>query len=41
MRPHRPAGHVFSQNIVAPEGLESADWSLPDHVVATTGAAGV
>ena len=41
MRPHRPAGHVFSQNVVAPEGLGSADWSLPDHVVATSAAAGV
>ncbi|MCB9760313.1 MAG: hypothetical protein H6739_10795 [Alphaproteobacteria bacterium] len=39
-RPHRPLGHVFSPDVVHPGG-GPADWSLPDHVVRTTGARGI
>ena len=41
VRPHRPGGHVFSWNVVDPQGDGAFDFTLPDRVVAAAQDVGV
>jgi hypothetical protein len=41
VRPHRPSGGPFAMDVVRAPRTADDDWSIPDHVVATAGAAGL